>query len=83
MATLPRPESDDLQSWGFRLVDDLAKLSGLLQVKGNGLVADDIYASLQKGLCYLEMKVVLNHDGNEINALVFRKLAFFFRHLLI
>tara|TARA_Y100000004_G_C8757663_1_gene345147 strand:- start:45 stop:293 length:249 start_codon:yes stop_codon:yes gene_type:complete len=23
MATLPRPESDDIQSWGFRLVDDL------------------------------------------------------------
>jgi hypothetical protein len=23
MATLPRPDSDDLQSWGFRLVDDL------------------------------------------------------------
>ena len=23
MATLPRPEQDDIQSWGFRLVDDL------------------------------------------------------------
>ena len=23
MATLPRPETEDLQSWGFRLVDDL------------------------------------------------------------
>ena len=23
MANLPRPESDDIQSWGFRLVDDL------------------------------------------------------------
>ena len=25
MATLPRPDSDDIQSWGFRLVDDLEK----------------------------------------------------------
>lgn len=23
MANLPRPESDDIQGWGFRLVDDL------------------------------------------------------------
>ena len=67
----------------FRLVDDLAQLTSLLKIESNGFVADHVESGFQKSLGDVEVQIVLNYDRNKIDAFVFGKGLFLFRHFLI